>query len=50
MDATVPKRIVDPECAPKPFDPDAACETSVNDVLVPQPFQDCITTDPPVED
>ena len=46
VDATVPKRIVDPECAPKPFDPDAACDKCVYDVLVPQHFQDgdCITT------
>ena len=47
VDATVPKRSVDPNCVPEPFDPDAACETSVYDVLVPQQFQDCITTAPP---
>jgi hypothetical protein len=33
-------------CVPKPFDPDVDCETSVDDVLTTQQFQDCITTDP----
>jgi hypothetical protein len=32
---------------PKPFDPDTVCEASIYDVLVPQQFQDCITTTPP---
>jgi hypothetical protein len=41
VDATVPKGSVDPNCMPKPFVPDTACETSVYDVL-----QDCITTAP----
>ena len=44
---TVPKRSVDPKFIPKPFIPDAACETSVHDVLAPQQFQDSITTAPP---
>ena len=44
---TVPKRSVDLKCIPNPFIPDTPCDTSVHDVLVPQPFQDSITTDPP---
>ena len=47
VDATVSKRSVDHNCVPKPFDPDSACGASVCDVLVPQQFQDCITTAPP---
>ena len=46
-DATVPKRSVNPNRVLKPFDPDAACDKSVYDVLVPQQFQGCITTAPP---
>ena len=42
--ATVPKRSVDPKCIPKPFIPGAPCDTSVDDVLRPQPFQESITT------
>ena len=45
--ATVPKTSVDPRCIPKHFAPDAACETSVPDLLSPQPFQDSMTTAPP---
>ena len=46
--ATVPKRSVDPKCFQSiKFIPDAACETSVHDVLTPQQFQDSITTAPP---
>jgi hypothetical protein len=40
-------RSVDPKCAPKPFDPDAACKTSVYDELIPQQFQDYIPIAPP---
>ena len=40
-------RCVNPNCVPKPFDPGAACDKSVYDVLVPQQFQGCITTAPP---
>jgi hypothetical protein len=47
VDATVPKRSVNPNRMPKPFDPQAACDKSVYDVLVPQQFQDCITTAQP---
>jgi hypothetical protein len=39
VDATVPKRSVDPNCLPKPFDPNAACVKSVYDLLVPQQLQ-----------
>ena len=46
-DATVPKRIVNPNCVPNPFHPQAACDKSVYDVLVAQQFQDCITTAQP---
>jgi hypothetical protein len=38
--ATLPKRSVDPKRVPRPFNPDAVCETSVHDVLAPQTFQD----------
>ena len=38
VDATVPKRSVQPNCVPKPFNSDTACDTSVYDVLVPQQF------------
>jgi hypothetical protein len=38
VDATVPKRSVNPNCLPKSFHPDAACEKSVCDVLVSQQF------------
>jgi hypothetical protein len=41
---TVSKRSVDPKCIPKPFIPGAPCDTSVQDVLRPQPFQDSMTT------
>ena len=41
---TVPKRSVDPKCIPKAFIPGAPCDTSVHDVLRPQPFQDSIAT------
>jgi hypothetical protein len=34
VDATVPKRSVNPNCVPTPFDPDAVCDKSVHDVLV----------------
>ena len=34
VNATVPRRSGDPNCVPKPFNPDAACERSVYDVLV----------------
>ena len=34
VNATVPRRSGDPNCVPKPFNPDAACETSAYDVLV----------------
>ncbi len=37
VDATVPKRIVKPNCEPKPFDPDSAFEKSVHDVLCLRP-------------
>ena len=47
VDATVPKRRVNPNCVPKPFQPDAACEKSVYDVLVLQQFEDSITTAQP---
>jgi hypothetical protein len=36
VDATMPKRSVNPNRVPKPFDPQAACDKSVDDVLVPQ--------------
>ena len=42
----MPKRSVNPNCVPKP-QPDADCEKSVYDVLVPQQFQDSITTAQP---
>ena len=38
---------MDTKCTPKHLISDAACETSVHDVLAPQPFQDSITTVPP---
>ena len=44
--ATVPKRSVDLKRIPKPFFPDAPCDTSVHDVLTPQPFQDSVDTAP----
>jgi len=44
VDVTVTKQTADPNCVPKPLDPDAACGTSVYDVLIPQQFQDCITS------
>jgi len=44
VDATVPERSVNPNLLPKPFDPDAAFDKSVYDVLVPEQFQDCIPT------
>jgi hypothetical protein len=47
VDATVPRRSVDPKFESNPFDPDAACETRVHDVLVPQQFQDGNTSAPP---
>ena len=53
MHAPVPKRSVDLRCIPKPFVADAACETSVHDVLAPIlgestiQVQDSITTTPP---
>ena len=37
-------------CFPKSFSsfiPDSACETIVQNVLAPQPFQDSVTTAPP---
>ena len=47
VDATPPKQSADPARVPKPFNPDAVCETTVNDVLAVQPLQDSITTAPP---
>jgi len=47
VDATLPKRSVDPTRVAKPFNLDTVCETSVNDVLAPQPFEDFIVTAPP---
>ena len=44
---TVTKYSVYPKCIPPPFISAAASETSVYDVLGPQPFQDSITTDQP---
>ena len=37
VDATVPKRSVNPNCVLTPFDPDAVCDKSVHDVLVTLP-------------
>ncbi len=50
VNATVPRRSGDHNCVPNPFDPDAACETSVyagRAGSVPRQFQYCITTAPP---
>ena len=46
VDAKLPKRSLDLARVAKPFNPDTVCQTSVNDVLSPQPFQDSITTAP----
>jgi hypothetical protein len=43
--ATVSKHSVDPKCIPNPFIPGAPRDTSVQDVLCPQSFQDSMTTD-----
>jgi hypothetical protein len=48
MQQWMPKRSVNPNCVPKP-QPDADCEKSVYDVLVPQQFQDSITTAQPIQ-
>ena len=40
----MPKCSVDPKCIQNPFIPGTTCDTSVHDVLRPQPFQDSITT------
>jgi hypothetical protein len=47
--ATVPKHSVNPKCIPSPFIPGAPRETSVQDVMRPQSFQDSMTTDQPTE-
>ena len=41
VEATVPKRSVDPNYVRKPLDPEATCETSVYDVLF---AEDCKTS------
>ena len=46
VDANLSKRSVDPKCVPKSFNPDAAGDTSVKDVLTLRPIQDSITTYP----
>ena len=46
VDATMPKRSVDPTSVPKSFNSDTVCEMSVNDVLAPQPLDSIATAQP----
>ncbi len=49
VNSTVSKHSVDPKCIPNPFIPGAPRDTSVQDVLCPQLFQDSMTTDQPTQ-